>query len=233
MQLGFRHVVAVEQGHNHGTRDGVVGANHVLAGGTCGDVDGTSDRQRIHEIRDTAQHRGDCAPGLVYAGVASSVHAQATGDHIRWRRMSLQHVLGYNTILSSTSALDRPEKITVLDVVGRQHSTICRDNRGLKDLVRAQTELAGEGPMASSLEVSSKSNAVVTTTNHDALVLVGKAVEHSPGVSTAGDNRVFRTVAAGKAPLRMVFDTAEGVCPDTQCICATRPSRKSASHSQK
>lgn len=232
MQLGFRHVVAVERGCDHGAGDGVVGANHALAGGTCGDVNGTCKGQRVHEIRDTAQHRGDCAPGLICAGVASSVHAQATGNHVRWRRMTLQHVLGDNTILSSTSALDRPEKIPVLDIVGRQHLTVCRDNRGLKDLVGAQTKLAGERTVTSSLEISPKSNTVVTATNHDTVELVGKAVEHAPGVSTAGDNCAFRTVAVGKGPLGMVFDVAEGVRPDTQSICAARPARKSASHSQ-
>lgn len=129
--------------------------------------------------------------------------------------MTLQHVFGDNTILSSTSALDRPEKIAILDVVGHQHSTVRRNNRGLEDLIGPQAELAGEGTVATSLEISSKTNTVVTATDHDTVVLVGKAVKHAPGVSTAGDNRVFRTVAVGQAPLGMVFDVPEGVRPDT------------------
>lgn len=135
--------------------------------------------------------------------------------------MTLQHVLSDNTVLSSTAALDRPEKIAVLDVVGRQYSTVSRDNSSLGDLVGSQAELAGEGAMTSSLEVSSKTNTVVTATDHDSVVLVGKAVEHAPGVSTAGDNRVFCAVAVGEVPLGMIFNVAEGVRPDTQCICAT------------
>lgn len=220
VQLGFCHVVAVEGGCDHGAGDGVVCANHALAIGAGGDGDGTCERKRVHEIGDTAQHSGDGAPGIVCAGVASSIHAQATGNHARWRRVTLQHVLSDNTVLSSTTTLDRPEKIAVLDVVGRQHSTVRRDNRSLEDLVGSQTELAGEGAVTSSLEVSSKTNTVVTATDHGPVVLVGKAVEHAPGVSTASDNRVFCAVAVGEAPLGMVFDVAEGVRPDTQCVRA-------------
>lgn len=81
MKLGFRHVVAVEGGCDHGAGDGVVCANYALARGACGDVDGSCERERVHEIGDTAENHGDCAPGILCAGVASSVYAQATGDH--------------------------------------------------------------------------------------------------------------------------------------------------------
>lgn len=54
MQLGFCHVVAIEGGCDHGAWDGIVGANHAFARDASGDIDGTSERQRIHEIGDTA-----------------------------------------------------------------------------------------------------------------------------------------------------------------------------------
>ena len=55
----------------------------------------------------------------------------------------LQDVFRHHTILSSTSTLNCPEKILILDIVGHELSAICRNNRHLEDLISTQAKLTG------------------------------------------------------------------------------------------
>lgn len=76
--------------------------------------------------------------------------------------------------------------------------------------------------MTPTLEISSQTNGGIATTDKDTVVLMGLLVERSPVISTSGYNDIFCPVSAGKGPMWVILEFAEGMCPDTQCKCTTR-----------
>lgn len=102
-------------------------------------------------------------------------------------------------------------------IVGDKDISFCSHNADLQDLIRSQTIDRGTGSVASTLDVSTKTDATICTTNYDFSELCCSIVDIAPLLTAAHDGNIL-----GAIPLGVEVDVVEMVGPNGKTVSTRR-----------
>ena len=133
------------------------------------------------------------------------------------------NVLGDHSILTCTTATDRPEQVAVFDFVRNKDVALRSDNPRLQDLLRSQSMGARERSMPAALDVSAETDARVLSSGDDS-ALSQCEVEHiAPVMATSSNNDILGVVSlSGNFPAGLALKLAKVVSPDGESKCTAR-----------
>lgn len=133
------------------------------------------------------------------------------------------NVLGNHTILTRTTAADRPEKVTVFDFVGNKDVAFCSDDTRLQNLLRSQSMGTRERSMAAALNVSAETDTRVLSSGDNSTLSQCEVEDVAPAMSTSSNDNIFGVVSlSGNFPASLALKLAEVASPDGESKCTAR-----------
>lgn len=124
------------------------------------------------------------------------------------------NVLCDDPIQTRAASTKGPEQVLVFGVVGYQNLTFSRDNPHLENMARCEAISAGEGAMATTLNVTAQSNTRILASGNHSSVLEGFVEYISPLLTTAHNEYVLKGIFARVQPGPIALKLAQVMSPD-------------------